>query len=111
MDGDFGIQARKGFYLGGDISQITGKFGVYFQNKTTFRLNADYHFMIKAGDNGRFYPLAGLQFAFTSKDVEFGINGGGGANFMLTEKIAAFGEIKYVVSDWDGLAITVGVYF
>jgi hypothetical protein len=110
MDGDFGIQARKSFWLGGDISQITGQFGAYFHGKTTFRIDADYHFMIKAGA-GRFYPLAGLQFAFTTDNVEFGINGGGGINFKFTENLAAFGEVKYVFGDWDGWAIIGGIYF
>lgn len=110
MDGDFGVQARKNFRLGGDISQITGQASVYFQNKTTFRLDADYHFMLKSG-KGRFYPLAGLQFAFTSDHAKFGINAGGGLNFMLTDKLAAFAEGKYVFGDWDGWAITGGIYF
>lgn len=49
MDGDFGAQIRKNFWLGGDISQITGQASVYFHNKTTFRLDADYHFVISSG--------------------------------------------------------------
>lgn len=110
MDSDLGIQARKDIRLGGDISRICGQAAVYFHNKTTFRLDADYHFVIKSGA-GRFYPLAGLQFAFTSNHAEFGINGGGGLNFMLTDKLAAFAEGKYVFGDWDGWAITGGIYF
>jgi hypothetical protein len=110
MDGDFGVQARKDFWLGGEVSQITGQASVYWHNKTTFRLDADYHFVLKSG-NSRFYPLAGLQFAFNSNAVKFGINGGGGINFMLTETLAAFGEVKYVFGKWDGWAITGGIYF
>jgi hypothetical protein len=63
------------------------------------------------GKHARFYPLAGLQFAFNSDHVEFGINAGGGVNFMLTEKLAGFAELKYVFSDWDGFGIMGGVYF
>jgi len=111
FDGDFGIQGRKDFWLGGDISQITGQASVYFQSKTTFRLDADYHFIINPGNPSRFYPLAGLQFAFNSDAVKFGINGGGGVNFRLTEKLAAFAEVKYVFGKWDGWAITGGIYF
>lgn len=110
MDGDFTAQLRKNFWLGGEISQITAQGSVCFHSRTTFRIDADYHFVIKSG-KGRFYPLAGLQFAFNSDDVEFGINGGGGINFMLTEKMAAFGEVKYVFGDWDGWAIIGGIYF
>jgi hypothetical protein len=109
-DGDFGAQIRKDFWLGGDISQITAQGSVFFHGKTTFKIDADYHFMIGEGKS-RFYPLAGLQFAFTSSNAEFGINAGGGLNFMLTEKMAAFAEAKFVFGDWDGLTIIGGIYF
>jgi hypothetical protein len=109
-DGDFGFQLRKDFWLGGDISQITGQGSVYFHGKTTFKLDADYHFVISSG-KGRFYPLLGLQFAFSSKNAEFGVNGGGGVGFMLTDRTAAFGEVKYVFGDWDGWTLSGGIYF
>jgi hypothetical protein len=110
LSGDFGFQARKDFWLGGDVSQITGQASVYFHSKTTFRLDADYHFMLTEG-KGRFYPLAGAQFAFNSDNVKFGANGGGGVNFQLTEKTAAFGEVKYVFGGWDGWAFVGGIFF
>jgi hypothetical protein len=110
-DGDFGFQVRKDFWLGGDISQITGQASLFFHNKTTFKLDADYHFIINPGSPSRFYPLAGVQFAFNSDHAELGLNLGGGANFMLTEKTAAFGEAKFVIGDWDGFAFMVGIYF
>lgn len=111
-DGEFGIQARKDFWLGGDISQITGQFSVLFPKKTVFALDVDYHFIIKS-DSGtsRFYPLAGIDFKFNGDGSDFGLNLGGGANFMMTDKMAAFAEIKYVISDWDGFGFGLGVYF
>lgn len=111
LDGDFGVQLRKDFRLGGDISQITGQASLYFHNKTTFRADADYHFIINPGQPSRFYPLAGLQFAFNTDSAKFGINAGGGLSFMLTEKLAAFAEAKFVFGKWDGFAITGGIYF
>jgi hypothetical protein len=110
FDGEFGIQGRKDFWLGGDVSQITGQASVIFANKATFALDADYHFVIKSGA-GRFYPLAGLQFAFNSDDTEFGVNAGGGLNFMFTDNLAGFGEVKYVFFGWEGWFITGGIYF
>ncbi|MGD9141611.1 MAG: hypothetical protein PVJ42_08730 [bacterium] len=109
-DGDFGFQLRKNFWLGGDISQITAQGSVYFPSKTVFKIDADYHFVLGSG-KGRFYPLLGLQFAFTSDNAEFGINGGGGLTFMLTETTAAFAEVKYVFGDWDGWTFCGGIYF
>lgn len=110
FDGDFGVQGRWDIRLGGDISRITAQGSVIFANRTTFAIDADYHFVIKSG-GGRFYPLAGLQFAFNSDDTEFGVNGGGGLNFMLTDQMAAFGEVKYVFFGWEGWYITGGFYF
>jgi len=111
-DGEFGLQARKDFWLGGDISQITGQAGVYFANKTLWALDLDYHWVITSeSGTSRFYPLIGIDFKFTSNHSQFGINAGGGANFMLTEKMAAFAELKYVISDWDGFGIAAGIYF
>lgn len=111
FDGDFFVQARKDFYLGGDISQITGQAGLYFHGKTTCRLDVDYHFILNPGNSSRFHPLAGVQFAFNSSDVKFGANAGGGVNFMLTEQLAAFAEAKFTFGSWDGFAIMGGIYF
>jgi hypothetical protein len=111
FDGDFGVQVRKDFWLGGDISQITGQGAVYFQNKTTFRFDADYHFILNPDSPGRFYPLAGLDIAFNSSSVKLGANAGAGFNFKLTDSLQAFAEAKFIFSSWDGLAITGGIYF
>ena len=111
LDGDFGFQLRKDYWLGGDISQITGQASVYFHNKTTFRVDVDYHFILNPDNSGRFYPLAGIDFAFNSDAVKFGINAGGGLNFNLTEKTAAFAEAKFIFGDWDAFAINGGIYF
>jgi hypothetical protein len=111
LDGDFGVQIRKDFWLGGDISQITGQASAYFQNKTTFRFDADYHFILNPGNPSRFYPLVGLDFAVNSDAVKFGFNAGGGLNFKLTEKLLAFGEAKFIFGGWDGFAINGGIYF
>ena len=70
-DADFGVQARKDFWLGGDISQITAQGGIYFQNKTTFRLDADYHFIVNPDNPSRLYPLAGVNLSFNSNLIHF----------------------------------------
>lgn len=111
LDGDFGVQLRKDFWLGGDISQITGQGSVYFPDKTTFRIDTDYHFILNPENNGRFYPLVGVGLAFNSNATKFGVNAGGGVNFMLTDSMAAFGEAKFVIGGFDGFAITGGFYF
>jgi len=117
FDGEFGLQGRKDFWLGGDISQITGQASVIFANRTVFVLDVDYHFIIKSSNSdgtagtSRFYPLVGLDFQFNGDGSNFGLNLGGGVNFMMTDTMAAFAELKYVISDWNGFGIGVGVYF
>ena len=86
--------------------------GIFFTDSTLWALDVDYHWNINTeSGTSRFYPLAGLDFKFTSDHAKFGLNLGGGANFMLTEKMAAFVELKYVISDWDGFGIAAGIYF
>lgn len=110
-DGDhFGIQGRKTFVLGGDISQITTAASVFFDN-TYLALDADYHFVINPQKPSRFYPLVGVQFATDFDYGEFGLNLGGGVDFMLTSKTGAFFEVKYLVSDIDGFTFTLGINF
>ena len=113
IDGEFSAQLRRDFWLGGEVSQITGQAGISFANKAIFRFDADYHFVLNAEKASRFYPLAGLEFAFTSDHVHFGINVGGGLNFKLTQQMDAFAEVKYIISGsgFDGWFIMGGIYF
>ncbi len=117
LDGEFGIQGRKDFWLGGDINQITGQGSIIFAGKTVFALDVDYHFIIKSSNSdgtagtSRFYPLVGIDFLFNSDDSEFGVNAGGGANFMLTDTMAAFAELKYILFGAEVWGIAAGVYF
>ena len=110
-DGDIGFQLRKDFWLGGDISAITGQASVYLHNSTTFKVDADYHFILNPENPSRFYPLAGVQFGFNSDNAKLGLNLGGGAIFNLTEKTAAFFEAKFVIAGFDGFTFAGGIYF
>ena len=112
FDGDyFGVQGRKTFVLGGDISQITAGATFYFDN-TWMAFDADYHFVINPENPSRFYPLVGLELSTDFSDfTELGANLGGGVDFMLTDTLAAFAEAKFVVSDLDGFVVTLGLHF
>lgn len=111
FDGDaFGVQGRKTFVLGGDISQVTTGATLYFDN-TWFAFDVDYHFIINPANPSRFYPLVGLELATDFDWAELGVNAGGGVDFMLTKTLGAFFELKYVISDADGFVGTLGVKF
>ena len=107
----FGVQGRKTFVLGGDISQITTAATFYFDN-TWMAFDADYHFVINPQNPSRFYPLVGVELSTDFSDfTEFGVNLGGGVDFMLTETLAAYAEAKFVISDLDGFVLGAGVKF
>ena len=111
FDGDyFGIQGRKTFDLGGDISQIVTGATIYFKD-TWFAFDVDYHFVINPENPSRFYPLVGFELSTDFDWAELGANLGGGVDFMLTDTMAAFFEAKFVVSDADGFVATLGMKF
>ncbi len=45
----------------------------------------------------------------SDSDTEFGLNLGGGGQYDINEKIALFGELKYVISSYDQLVFTFGI--
>jgi len=112
-DGKWGFELRKDIALGGDVSQVTGQLGMVFPKSNAWlTFDFDYHWNIATENgNSRFYPLAGIGFKTDFDNFKFGINAGAGANFMLTDKTAAFVEMKYVFTGWDGLGFSFGVYF
>lgn len=112
FDGDLGIHGRKDFSFGEELQYgVVLQGGVYDQNKWTGRFDADFQYIFRTESTFRFYPLAGLNWAIQSKENRFGANLGGGATFDLNSETVLFLEAKYVISDWDGFAITTGIYF
>jgi len=110
-DGDFGAQVRTDFAMGGDIGALTGQAGIVFAADEVFVLDADWHYYFNKGAS-RFYALVGPSLAFNSDFSEFGINAGAGLNFNMTDTKKAFAEAKFVlISDFDGLVATVGLFF
>lgn len=110
-DGEYGFEFRRDVYLGGDVSQLAAQIGMLFPGSgATFTADADYHFTVSGG-SGRFYPLVGVGAKTDFDFFEVGVNAGGGLNFMLTDQLAAYAEVKYVFFGWDGFGFAVGVYF
>lgn len=112
FEGDWGVSARKDFLIGEQQRHgIVLQGGVYNQTRWTARLDADYHFIFRPESAFRLYPLAGIDLAVQSKNNRAGINLGGGMTLDLNESTRLFLEVKHVFSDWDGLAVTAGIYF
>ena len=111
FDGDyFGLQGRKTFDLGGDISEITTGATIYFKD-TWFAIDADYHFTVNPENPSRFYPLVGLNVSTDFDWAEVGANLGGGVDFMITDTLPAYFEAKYTISDLDGFTFILGLKF
>jgi hypothetical protein len=112
FDNDFGIQARKDFMFG-ERQQFEAVIqgGVYNQNKWTGRFDADFHYVFRPESAFRLYPLIGLDWAIQEQNNRAGANLGGGCMIDLNAETRLFLEAKYVAGDWDGYALTLGIYF
>lgn len=104
----------------------------YFLKKdyvSMWDLSLNAHYLFPIGDNLRVYPLAGVgmlgskasvsvdlgewgNYGASASDTEFGINLGGGVDYLLTDKLILNAEIKYKIGDvWDRLIISAGVAY
>jgi len=98
-----------------------------------WELNLDGHYTFTDSDQFSAYGLAGLNITGTSwkseydipnfftgqnehyeesdSDVNIGLNLGGGGQYNLNEQLGLFGEVKYVISNYDQLVFTFGVIY
>lgn len=105
-----------------DKIAISPKFTYYFtgSNTTFWELNGDVHYYFQGGDSG-VYGIGGLNishsavdFVFlgvpiSASDSKFGLNVGAGYTIALEGPIIPFGELKYIISDFDQLVLTAGI--
>lgn len=114
---NMGISPQLVFFFGKDEDG-------YKQSLWEINGNFNYYFMQEEVD---LYGLAGLNLAnwkvkvddfgfgigeYSTTGTELGLNLGLGANFHVSnDKILPFGELKYVISDFDQLCIFAGVKF
>ncbi|MFZ9011478.1 MAG: hypothetical protein ACO20W_06240 [Anaerohalosphaeraceae bacterium] len=112
FDSDFGLHARKDFVFGEQQQfEAVLQGGLYNQNKWTGRFDADFHYLFRPASAFRLYPLIGIDWALQNKSNRAGVNLGGGCMLDLNTETRLFIEGKYVAGDWDGYALTVGLYF
>lgn len=123
-----GIQLRAGYQINETWRGQAGYTfitGVEAGSASSFDLNANYIFLDNE-ENLKVYGLAGLNvttFSFDGFDAGFGIstpgfsasdtglNLGGGANLGLSDQLMLYGEVKYILSDFDGLVLSVGAMY
>jgi hypothetical protein len=117
LNGYYGLeQALPGLRVGAEFSYYFVEDPVTFW---TLDVNGQYRF-IEPGPFGA-YAIAGLDIARVSvdlgplggdaSDTEIGLNLGIGAEYAVTENVEIFGELKYVISDYDQAVFAVGGRF
>ncbi|HAF29428.1 MAG TPA: hypothetical protein DCG75_10315 [Bacteroidales bacterium] len=131
-------QKTIGFNLRGQYSitesiDLVGGFTFYLPNKekqtiflatiesktTMWAFDIDGHYNFELMDKLKVYPLAGLNIAGVSVDVngskvsdtEVGFNIGAGATYEITDKLAGLFETKYTIGNFDQAVITLGVLY
>ena len=90
------------------------------ESKTTmWAFDVDGHYNFSLIDKLKAYPIAGLNIAGVSVDVngtkasdtEVGLNIGAGAAYEITDKLAGFFETKYTIGNLDQAVISFGVLY
>ena len=90
-------------------------------NSTTNTVDANLHYLFNVGTDKLYvYPLAGLNYAITTTDLqegrshsdgELGINLGGGIQYELKDNLDLKAEVKYTVGDFNPVIIGAGVVY
>ena len=125
-DADFGLGARVGFPLGGELKRkgIEGlvTFDYFFPkayNYWTVSADGLYHFT-PASSSVKPYVGGGISFGHVSyktptpgfgNDSDFGLNIMGGLRFKAQERFLPFVEARYEIKDGGQFVLAAGAYF
>ncbi|WP_226388729.1 outer membrane beta-barrel protein [Penaeicola halotolerans] len=108
---------------------VAANFAYYFAEDTEFsttdfwELNGNINYYFVTNESIEFYGLGGLNysristsfdgfgFSGSAAEGELGLNLGVGSNFNIGKNFLPFGEIKYIIGDFDQLVIQAGVKF
>ncbi|MFD2037362.1 hypothetical protein ACFSKL_21370 [Belliella marina] len=109
---------------------ISPSFSFYFPKdqgffkQSAWELNGNLNYMFLDDDKIEFYGIGGLNYTnigiksdipgvgnFSSSTGKIGLNIGAGANFDVGMSFLPFGEIKYILGDFDRLVIAAGLKF
>jgi len=96
---------------------------VYGDRRTSLMMfDFDAHYVFNYLDQFEFYGLGGLNISFVKSkylgdefypenfsDNALGLNIGAGTYMKFSEQMDFFGELKYIVSKYDQLVVTIGV--
>lgn len=99
------VQARLQLYLDRNLAVVPAV-GYEFENDDVV-IDIDGHYIVWPSKTVDVYALGGMDYG----DGDLGLNLGVGAEFATTSRLRLFSELKYIAFGWEGVALTVGVYF
>ncbi|MCD4698113.1 MAG: outer membrane beta-barrel protein [Bacteroidales bacterium] len=98
-----------------------------------WELNLDGHYNFTVSEEFLAYGIGGLNITGTSwkseyewvnpitgqsenhdesdSDINIGLNIGGGGQYSINDQLGLFGDIKYVIGDYDQLVLTFGIIY
>ena len=107
------------FFFPKTTSQSLPFIGTIETKESAWTFDIDGHYNFAINDQFKFYPVGGLNITGVSvkvngaksSDTKIGLNVGIGAAYSLSEKLGAFAEAKYIISNADQAVITAGVLY
>lgn len=114
-DSQIGLNPRIS-YIFNENMEITSGVNYYLSNDyNLYDLNIDFHYLFKEDGTTRYYPLGGfnlMQYTINeTATAKFQFNIGGGTKIPINVNTALFGEAKYILGDFDGIALSAGILF
>ncbi|MEM1322582.1 MAG: hypothetical protein AAGG75_20120 [Bacteroidota bacterium] len=106
-----GVSAKGKLILSEVLAAVPNFTYFFVDNGDVNTINGDLHYFINNSNNFDLYALVGLNVAMGTINTEIGLNLGGGLEIMVKDNVAAYGEVKYVLSDFDQLVIAFGVLY
>lgn len=114
---NFGLGAKFQYNITANV-RLEADVDYWFKSKGlgVFDIMANAHYLFNIGDNFRIYPIVGIGYAYLHSSFDglnrFAFNLGAGAEYDITNHIAACLELKYqYMSDFQRLPISVGVAY
>ena len=93
-----------------DVLRGAASLDYYFEDGSLWDINADVQYKLATiGDETHIYPFAGLHLFKLTDDI--GINLGVFAQFPISDSLKLYLEPKYVLSSFESLQVSAGVFF
>ncbi len=111
---EFGISARYTYAFGN--LRLAPELGFFFPgNGTWFDINTNVHYTFNLAPRFNLYPLAGFNVGIYSweghSDSAFAMNLGAGGEYLFSQKVAGFLEMKGVLGDGSRAQFSFGVAY